>query len=88
MSVLMLANFGMLFLLLGTLPSILSAIKSRNNLSGFNVFGALFIIIGQSLYSLYFVMLGDYITTLLSLPLIVYWVLVIIFSIKKGTGKK
>ena len=82
MTMQILASLAMMSLVIGTLPSIRSAVKNRNNLSGFSKVGALVILFGQVLYTTYFLLLQDYLTTLLSVPLITYWVFIVIFSTK------
>jgi hypothetical protein len=77
-----LANLAMLSLVIGTLPSIKEALKNRNVLKGFSLFGAFGIAIGQAGYFLYFSIIGDYITTILTTPMITYWLIVIIFVIR------
>ena len=82
MNISLLASVAMLFLVLGAVPSIQSLIKNRKSLSGFNTIGVLSILIGQSLYTVYFLLLQDYVTTLLTIPLVGYWMLVLIFLVK------
>ena len=79
----LLSNVAMLCLLVGTLPSIRSAIKNRENLIGFSTIGALVILFGQLLYCIYLVEMTNYIAALLSIPLMIYWTFVVIFSVKK-----
>ena len=83
----LLASFAMLFLVIGTVPSILSLVKDRKGLSGFNTIGVLSILIGQLLYTIYFLLLQDYMTTLLTIPLVGYWGLVLIFLVKNKDKK-
>lgn len=86
----LLANLGMLSLVIGTIPSIWSAIKNRNNLRGFSMLGAIGVMVGQSIYFVYFMLLNDYLTTMLSVPLLIYWAIVLIYTLKdylKGVSK-
>jgi hypothetical protein len=71
----------MFFLLFGTIPAFKAIIKNRFDLKGFSLFN-IGILIGQSLYTVYFAALGDYFTVVLSIPLVIYWVLVLTFLIR------
>ena len=78
----LLANIGMLWLVIGTIPSIYSVLKNRRNLQGFSIIGSLGILIGQSTYLYYFILLNDIITSILSIPLIMFWLIVLLFSFR------
>ena len=82
-----LPNIAMFCLLVGTLPSIAKAIKNRTNLIGFSFIGALGLLLGQFLFVIYFAFLGDAITVLFELPLVTYWLLVVIFTKKTVSPK-
>ena len=88
MEITLLANIAMSLLVLGSVPSIISAIRNRNNLYGFSTIGALIILIGQTMYSAYFLVLQDYVTVLLSVPLMFYWGFIVIFSNKNRVFKE
>ena len=74
------SNIGMLLLVIGTLPSIAIVIKNRKNLKGFSMIGSIGIAIGQAVYLFYFLLVGDYLTSALSVPLVVFWFAVIFFK--------
>ena len=68
----------MLALVIGTIPSIISALKNRKNLVAFSTIGSIGILIGQLIYLGYFMILQDYLTSILSIPLIIFWLSVLI----------
>jgi hypothetical protein len=78
----LLSNLGMIALFIGTIPSIKTLIKERHNLKAFDIFGSIWIIIGQAIYTAYFMLLGNYITVLFSIPLVIFWVVALIYTIK------
>ena len=83
-----LPNMAMLCLLIGTLPSMIQAVKNRKNLIGFSFIGAVGLLIGQVLFVIYFASLNDVLTTLFELPLVAYWALVVIYTKKSVEAKK
>lgn len=78
MDISLIANLGMLALVIGTIPSIISALKNRKNLVAFSTIGSIGILIGQLIYLGYFMILQDYLTSILSIPLIIFWLSVLI----------
>ena len=82
MDITLLSNFAMFMLFIGTLPSILSAYKSRKNLLAFSLTGSIALVIGQMGYLIYFILIGDYMTSILSTIPTAFWWLVIIYKIE------
>ena len=80
MDVNVISNIAMSLLVLGTLPNIAAVIRDRKNLRGFNTLGSVGIFLGQSIYLAYFLLQGDYITSALDIPLMIFWLIVIIFK--------
>ena len=78
----LLSNFSMLMLVIGTLPSIYSAWKSRENLGAFSLIGALSLVIGQMGFLIMFALIGDYITSTLSAITTLFWWIVLIYKLK------
>lgn len=83
MDLVILSNLAMFSLVIGTMPAFVSLIKSRTNLRGFSLIGTLGLLIGQTLYLIYFGLYEDYITMALCMPLVTYWILVLYFLIRK-----
>jgi len=78
----LMSNFGMMSLVIGTIPSIIAAIRNKKNLEGFSLIGALGILTGQTVFLFYFLLLQDIITSVLTLPLISFWAIVIFYKLK------
>lgn len=88
MSLNILSNLAMLSLVLGTLPAYVALLKARGNLKGFSLLGTIGIFTGQLLFTIFFFLSNDYLTTALAIPLVIYWTLVLFFlhrSKIKGT---
>jgi hypothetical protein len=82
MDLTILSNIAMFSLVIGTLPAFYTLIKERKKLKGFSLIMAIGVFIGQSLFTVFFFLSNDYLTTTLSLPLVAYWVLVLFFLIR------
>lgn len=78
-----LSTIGMFALVIGTLPSMKAMISSRNDLSAFSLIGASGIFAGQTIFVGYFGYIGDWLTTILELPLCAFWLIVIILKARK-----
>jgi hypothetical protein len=83
MDINLISNIGMLLLVIGTLPSIIVLLRNRNNLKGFSTIGSVGIASGQAVYLFYFLLLGDYVTSALCVPLVVFWLAVILFKLRE-----
>lgn len=77
-----LAMLSMLALLIGTIPAYFPMIKNRKQLRGFSRFGSFLIMLGQYGYAVYFLLLKDWITTVFTIPLCLYWFLVSYFLLR------
>jgi hypothetical protein len=82
----LLSNVAVLALFAGMIPSISSLVKNRRCMDSFSTVGSIATIAGQVLYLAYFAMVGDWITVALSLPMLAFWVAVLVFKFE--TGKK
>ena len=82
MDLTLLSNLAMFSLVIGTIPAYLALIKERNDLKGFSLLGVIGIFMGQLLFTIFFFLSNDYLTTILAFPLVVYWILVLYFLIK------
>ncbi|MFA5366154.1 MAG: hypothetical protein WC325_13310 [Candidatus Bathyarchaeia archaeon] len=81
-----LSTLAMLALVIGTLPSMKAMHKNRHDLSAFSLLGASGIFVGQLMFVVYFGYVGDWLTTLLELPLCAFWLLVIIFKVFRSSN--
>ena len=66
--------------LIASYPMINAAIKNKNSLRGFSLFGALFTFLGMLVTIVAFIYLGTYTSVLLALPTLVYWLLICWFN--------
>lgn len=83
MNLTLLSNIAMGLLVIGTIPSIYTAIKKRKQLEGFSLPGSIVILLGQMLYCIYFISLEDFMTAVLMLPMIIFWFYVSQYKLQK-----
>jgi hypothetical protein len=85
MDISLLSNLSMFMLMLGTLPSIVAVVKNRRNLSAFSLLGAVGLVIGQTGFLLYFALIGDWLTSGLSVVATVFWWFIMVYKLKEKT---
>jgi len=73
---------GMFIFFVATVPQIRKVVKKRNNLTGYDILGSSLFFIGQSFFAVYFMLVKEYITFLLSIPLSIFWFLALYFTLR------
>ena len=82
MNIELLFSTANLLYLFGTIFLIRRVIKNRSILKDFDPFGSLINFIGMLVNILALMSLGYYITTIISIPTMIFWMLVSIYSFK------
>jgi Ca2+/Na+ antiporter len=83
-----LANIATVALFLGTIPSIRAVVKDRTALKGFSVIGSFSFFLGQLIFVIYFILVGDWVTVILLIPLATFWFLVFSYKVKEQINNK
>lgn len=77
----LLSTIGMITLLIGTLPNMRAVLKNRYSLDGYSMIGSIAIMIGQFIFAVYFALVGDWLATFISIPMCIFWVIVVAIKI-------
>lgn len=66
--------------LIAAYPMIVAALKNKNSLKGFSLFGAFFTVLGMLVTIITFAYLKTYTSILLALPTLLYWSIVMYYN--------
>jgi len=78
---------GNIIMSVGTLLLILTVIKNRSTLNGYNLLGSFLIFIPCVIFGVCYYLMDNYLTLLFSLITTIFWMLVTIILIKKKVIK-
>lgn len=84
----LLFSLANLFYLSGTILLSRKVIKNRNTLKDFDLYGSTTNFVGMIVSVFALVELKSYIATIISLPTVLFWAIVAIYSFKNGRMKK
>jgi hypothetical protein len=75
-------DVGNFFLFISGFLMIHTAYKDRDVLSGYNLIGSLMLAIGISFVIVFYIQQGFWVSTFLTLPNYIYWIVVVVFLLK------
>ena len=75
-------DVGNSFLFLSGFLMIYTAYQDRNVLSGYNLIGSLMLAIGISFVIVFYIQQGFWLSTFLTMPNYLYWIVVVVFLLK------
>ncbi len=70
------------FLFISGFLMIYTAYQDRNVLSGYNLIGSLMLAIGISFVIVFYIQQGFWLSTFLTMPNYLYWIVVVVFLLK------
>lgn len=75
-------DVGNFFLFISGFLMIHTAYKDRDVLSGYNLIGSLMLAIGISFVIVFYIQQGFWVSTFLTMPNYIYWIVVVVFLLK------